>query len=113
MQTEEFKITKNNSEIIEFFLLIEIRKKINEIKINLKEQKNDINKIVYNICQKIKELNSLKDEITKIKNSNKFIEEIANLREKNEKLENSINTINEKLEIKIKDDNKIINDLKE
>ena len=113
IQQEEFKITKNDSEIIEFFLLIEIRKKIKEIKINLKRQKNDINKIVLNICEKLKELNALKDEIKNIKNVNKIAEEITNLREKNEKLENAINVINEKLENKIKDDNKIINDLKE
>ena len=113
MQQEEFKIEKNNSQTLDLFLLIEIRKKINKIKINLTEQKKDINKIVLNLCEKIKELNVLKEEIKEIKNVNKLVEEITNLKEKNEKLENIINTINEKLENKIKEDYKIINDLKE
>ena len=123
MQNDEFKITKISSEIIEFFFLIKIRNKINEIKINLKVQKTDINKIINNICEKLKEFNLIKDEIKKLKNEQNLIEEISNLKEKNEKLENSIGEINEKLEIsikkineklenKIKDDNKVINELK-
>jgi len=111
MQQTEFMITKNNSKEIEFILLIEIRKKINEIKISLEIQKNDINKIVYNLCEKVKELKILKEDIKNIKNENKILtDEISSLKKINE---NSINILNEKLENKIKEDNQTINQLKE
>ena len=111
MQQTEFMITKNNSKEIEFILLIEIRKKINEIKISLEIQKNDINKIVYNLCEKVKELKLLKEDIKNIKNENKILtDEISSLKKINE---NSINILNEKLQNKIKEDNQTINQLKE
>ena len=100
MKEDEFKVSKNNSEFIEFYLLIEIRKKINEIQIELKIQKTDIEKIVYNICEKIKEINVLKAEMKNMKNNNQLILEIENLKEKNK-------TLNEKLENKIKSDDAI------
>ena len=113
MKEDEFKIEKNNSEFIEFFFLVEIRKKINEIKIDLKIQKADIEKIVYNICEKIKELNVIKNEIKNLKNNNNLIIEIEILKEKNKSLENIINNMGEKIENKIRSDDEVINDLKE
>ena len=112
MQENEFKITKNNSDIIEFSLLIEIRKKINEILVKLKVQKNDINIIVYNLCEKFKEINIIKENIKNLKQNKELMSEIEKLKQKNEYLEKTINLINEKLENKIKDDNQIIEDLK-
>ena len=129
MKEDEFKIIKD-TENIELFLLIEIRKKINEIGIILKEQKNDINKIVYNLCEKMKELITIKDVINQSKQKDKLIEEFENLKEKNKHLENQINIINkqyeskkeleeykqilnEKIENIIKNDQKTIDDLKE
>ena len=112
MQENEFKITKNNSDTIEFSLLIEIRKKINEILVKLKVQKNDINIIVYNLCEKFKEINIIKENIKNLKQNKELMSEIEKLKQKNEYLEKTINLINEKLENKIKDDNQIIEDLK-
>ena len=113
MQTNEFMIKKNNSEEINFYLLVEIRKKINEIKIDLKVQKTDINKIVYNLCEKVKEFKEIKEEIKIIKENVELKKEISLLKKNNENLENSIKLINEKLDNKVKEDNIIINKLKE
>ena len=56
MKVDEFKIIKNNSEFIEFCLLLEFRKKIIEIPVKLKISKNDMNNIVQNLCKIIQDL---------------------------------------------------------
>ena len=117
MQQTEFMITKNSNKEIEFILLIEIRKKINEIKIYLEIQKNDINKIIYNLCEKVKELKilkELKEEIKNNKDENKGLkDEISVLKKSNENLENLIKSLNERFDNIIKEDNQKVELLKE
>ena len=83
MKSDEFKISKNDPEFIDFTLLIELRKKIIEIPIKLVMTKNDLNNILKNICTVVEDI---KDK------------EIVDLRKKNQNLENQILKIIEKLE---------------
>ena len=92
MKSDEFKISNNNPEFIEFYLMIEVRKKIIEIPIKLLKLKNDMNDTLKNLCEIVQD----------IKNK-----EIADLRKKNKNLENQISKIKEKLENEIKNNKKI------
>ena len=102
MKSDEFKICKINPEFIEFYLLIEVRKKLIEIPIKLLMKKNDVNIILKNIYEIVQ---NIKDK------------EIEDLKKRNENLENQILKINEKLEMFqkfekiINDDKKRIDDL--
>ena len=83
MKSDEFKLTKNNNDFIEFYLLIELRRKKIEIPIKIMKSNNDINNVVQNICTIIQ---NLKDK------------EISDLRKKNENLEKQILDLNKKFE---------------
>ena len=101
MKSDEFKILKNNNEFIEFYFLIEIRKKKIEIPIKLMISNIDLNNIVQNLC---KILQDLKDK------------EIFDLRKKNENLEKQILSLNqkfEKLENKVLENEKLIVEYKQ
>ena len=94
MKSDEFKLTKNNNDFIEFYLLIELRRKKIEIPIKIMKSNNDINNVVQNICTIIQ---NLKDK------------EISDLRKKNENLEKQILDLNikfEKLENKVLENEK-------
>ena len=122
MKSEEFKIIKNNNEFIDFYLLIELRKKVIEIPIKLMISKNDINDIVQNLYKIIQDLKN--KEIAELQKNNENLEkQILNLNKKIEKLENNIlenEKINKNFRQKINDDKnkidemqKIINNEKE
>ena len=122
MKSEEFKIIKNNNEFIDFYLLIELRKKVIEIPIKLMISKNDINDIVQNLYKIIQDLKN--KEIAELQKNNENLEkQILNLNKKIEKLENNIlenEKINGSYREKINDDKnkidemqKIINNEKE
>ena len=122
MKSEEFKIIKNNNEFIDFYLLIELRKKVIEIPIKLMISKNDINDIVQNLYKIIQDLKN--KEIADLQKNNENLEkQILNLNKKIEKLENNIlenEKINKNFRQKINDDKnkidemqKIINNEKE
>ena len=101
MKSDEFKINKNNNEYIEFYLLIELRRKKIEIPIKLMISNNDINNVVQNICKIIE---NLKDK------------EISDLRNKNVNLEKQILDLNKKfkkLENKVLENEKLIEDYKQ
>ena len=82
MKKEEFKILKNNPNFIEFYLLIEQRKKIIEIPFKLMVLKNDVKDIVQKLCETMQ---NLKDK------------EIADLKNRNENLEKKMIELNENL----------------
>lgn len=94
MENDEFKILKNSSEFIEFYFLIEVRKKIIEIPLKLIKVESNLNSIIQNLNQKLEDL---KDK------------EIAELKKKNENLEKKVLLLEEKLEAleQIKSDYKI------
>ena len=101
MQSDEFKIIKNNNEFIELYFLIELRKKKIEIPIKLMISNIDLNNTVQNLG---KILQDLKDK------------EISDLRKKNENLEKQILDLNkkfEKLENKVLENEKLIGDYKQ
>ena len=94
MENDEFKILKNSSEFIEFYFLIEVRKKIIEIPLKLIKVESNLNSMIQKLNQKLEDL---KDK------------EIAELKKKNENLEKKVLLLEEKLEAleQIKSDYKI------
>ena len=117
MKENEFKIIKESQKIIEFYLLIEVRKRIKEIPIKLVGLEIDMNDTVRNLSETVRDLKDkeipdlqkqneiLKKQILTI--SNKFEEMETKMKENFEKHEKIIEYYMQQ----INEDKKIINEI--
>ena len=56
MKPDEFKLLKSNSQFIEFYFLLEVRRKIVEIPMKLMKLENCLNDIMQNLSQTVQDL---------------------------------------------------------
>ena len=119
----KLSLKKDNNKITIIFY-VEVLLKQQKIEIDLYQAKNDINlnikeiyQELFNIKNKIKEIDTLKNENNALKNKlNEFNNEMIVIKNENNKLNNKIDALiieKNKMKLKIEEYNKEINNLKE
>ena len=105
---EDFSIIKRDK-ILELNFNIQVIKKKIIISINLNQIKNNIESIVMNLCEKVKEVDILKEEIENYKNEiQKLNLKIDNIEKENAKLNEQVTSINNIIKLKNSIRSKII-----